>query len=122
MSDSALPGEVQRLILQALPSMDHVEVLFRVWQRDDASAEWLAQETRLDPARLAKVLRDLEQSNVIVSRDASYRVTEAPRDRAAVEQFAVAYNTRPVTLIRAIYARPSPVQSFADAFRLRRED
>jgi hypothetical protein len=30
------------------------------------------------------------------------------------------YNQRPVTLVRALYSRPSrPLQSFADAFRLR---
>jgi hypothetical protein len=31
------------------------------------------------------------------------------------------YNARPVTLVRAVYARPSPVKTFAEAFRLRRD-
>ena len=51
----------------------------------------------------------------------------------AVDALAEMYNTKPVTLIRAIYSRPatpppapapapSPMQAFADAFRLRREE
>jgi hypothetical protein len=56
----------------------------------------------------------------------------APADdaaRRAVDALAEMYQTKPVTLIRAIYSRPATptkpataVQSFADAFRLRRED
>ena len=52
-----------------------------------------------------------------------YRYEPAtPALRRAVELLAIAYNERPVTLVRAIYDRPSAIQSFADAFRIRKED
>jgi hypothetical protein len=42
----------------------------------------------------------------------------------AVRGVAEAYNTRPVTLIRTLYALADRkrIQSFADAFRLRKRD
>lgn len=122
MNDHALPSEVQRLIIEALASMDHVEVLFRISRGGEATAEWLAQDAHIAPAQVATVLRDLEQARLIVNEEGTYRVTRNARDRAAIDEFATAYNARPVTLIRAVYARPSALRSFADAFRLRRED
>jgi hypothetical protein len=51
-----------------------------------------------------------------------YRYAPAtPELRRAVELLTVAYNQRPVTLVRLVYHRPSPAQSFADAFRVRKE-
>jgi DNA-binding MarR family transcriptional regulator len=110
------------LISEALSTMDHVEVLFRVHRRVDATADWLATDAHVDPGVLARVLRDLEAANLVVEQNGSYRVTDAPRNRAAVEQVAAMYNARPVTLVRAVYARVSPVTTFADAFRLRRKE
>jgi hypothetical protein len=40
----------------------------------------------------------------------------------AVEQLAEAYNERPVTLIRTIYApAETKIQSFADSFKFRKD-
>ena len=118
----SLPPEVQRLIDDALTSMDHVEVLFRISRAGEATAEWLARDAHIEQTQVMKVLRDLEHAKLIVHDGESYRVTQTARDRAAVDEFAGTYNARPVTLIRAVYARPSPLRSFADAFRLRREE
>ena len=122
MDEYSLPPEVQRLITDALASMDHVEVLFQLAQAKDATLERLVETVHITATQLAKVLLDLEQARVITKDGASYRVTQNSGDRAAIDAFVTAYNTRPVTLIRAVYARPSPVRSFADAFRVRRED
>lgn len=45
-----------------------------------------------------------------------------PALRRAVEMLSAAYNQRPVTLVRLVYHRPSPAQTFADAFRLRKDE
>jgi hypothetical protein len=42
--------------------------------------------------------------------------------RHALASLAVMYKQKPVTLIRAIYERPSSAESFADAFRLRTKE
>jgi hypothetical protein len=113
---------VKQLIEETLASMDHVEILFRISRTGEASAAWLAADAHVEPSQVEKVLRDLEHAKLIKNDEGTYRVTRSPRERAAVDEFAAAYNARPVTLIRAVYARPSPLRSFADAFRLRRED
>lgn len=122
MDEPTLPTEVMRLINDSLPSVDHVEILFRISRQGEATADWLARDSHIETATLTRVLQDLQSAKLIVGDGGTYRVTQNPRDRAAVEEFATTYNARPVTLIRAVYARPSPLRSFADAFRLRRED
>jgi hypothetical protein len=122
VEEYSLPPEVRRLIDQVLASMDHVEVLFRLGRDGEATFQSLAKDVHVAPAQLGKALLDLEKAGLISSHGSTYRVTEDSRDRASVDAFVATYNTRPVTLIRAVYARPSPVRSFADAFRLRREE
>ena len=95
---------------------------FALETQGSLAPDWLAHDAHIDRAQVASVLRDLANAKLIVAHDGLYRLTTNPRDRAAIEQFAETYNARPVTLIRAVYARPSPLRSFADAFRLRREE
>jgi hypothetical protein len=122
MEDQPLPQDVLRLIEDALPSMDHVEILFRVCRESPLRADSLAQTVHIEPGRVAAVLRDLQRAHLITNDDGRCRITQSARDRAAVEQFAEAFNARPIALIRAMQERSSPLRSFADAFRLRRED
>ena len=122
MDEYALPTEVRRLIEDALASMEHVEVLFRVSREREAGADRLARDAHIEPAHLTKILRDLERANLITGDGDAYRLTRNPRDRAIIHAFAAAYDTHPVIVIRAVYARSSPLRSFADAFRLRREE
>jgi hypothetical protein len=49
-----------------------------------------------------------------------YAVTD-PEIRRAIDLLRVAYNERPVTLVRLVYNRPSAAQNFADAFRITKE-
>ncbi len=122
MEENSLPAEVRRLIDETLESMDHVEILYRLSRGAQVDAEWLAKDAHVEIARTNRVLRDLERAKLILSDEGKYRLTQSPRDQAIVAAFAAAYDARPVTLIRAIYSRTSPVQAFADAFRLRRDD
>ena len=102
--------------------MDHVEVLFRIGRIGDTTAAWLAEDAHIERSQVNRVLKDLERQKLIVSREGQVRLAAGPRERAAVALFVETYNARPVTLIRAVYARPTPLRSFADAFRLRHED
>lgn len=119
-----LPSEVQRLIAEVIASMDHVEVLRRLsaGRETTATAESLAGETNIATALLARVLHDLQDAHLIGITDGQIRYSANARDDAAVQSLIHMYNTRPVTLVRAVYARLSPVRTFADAFRIRRDD
>jgi len=69
-------------------------------------------------------LSALRRRGLIAETDESparYRFeAESPELASDVKQLLAAYNTQPVTLIRAIYDSRTPLASFADAFRLRK--
>jgi hypothetical protein len=128
MTDGTLPPEVRHLIARHARSMEHVEVLVllartpeRSWTAEDIRIELRLPETALS----RRVFHDLLDAGLIgleAGEHPRYRFDPlSVADREAVRLLTIAYNERPVTLVRAIYERPSPAQSFADAFRLKRE-
>ncbi len=122
MSGSELSDVLLALIRRHMPSMDHVAVLLalRAAPAKHHKTPELARDVRLDPAVVAQVERDLLASQLIQREGDGVRYAPADDTRAAVDQLADMYHTKPVTLVRALYDRPvRSVQSFADAFRLR---
>jgi hypothetical protein len=129
MEDSAFSDEFCRFIQTTIPSVDAAELLLALAEREDLW--WTAQElaARLRPASsisdtdTARYL-DLFQARSLTATGPDKRVQFHPADASLREQvntLAQAYRERPVTLIRVIYAlRDSKIQSFADAFKLRR--
>ena len=128
VTSNELPAEVRQLILRHLASMEQVDVLLVLartperWQsRDEISRTLRISEKGVAP-RTFDELRAAGLIEMDAGHPARYRYApSSPADRKAVEMLALAYNERPVTLVRAIYARPTAAQSFADAFRLRKK-
>ena len=85
----------------------------------------LQRTTRLGPVTVERAAKDLVTAH-LAAHDAaagtySFVVSNAA-DRDTVTELAALYHQRPVTLVRLVYAQPpSPVKSFADAFRLRHD-
>ena len=101
----------------------------------------MAAELRIDAGSAAQRLARLEEGGLFArahpavgsaggggAGEAGPAFRYAPRTEAlgrSADGLAAAYNERPVTLVRLLYSRPqppSPVQSFADAFRIRKPD
>ena len=135
MPESALPFEVRDLIARHLATMEHVDVLLLLARAPEhaLSIGAIAERLRIPEGALpARAMADLVESGLVAREKGGPGGTDevcfryAPKtaaQRAAVEALAVAYNERPVTLVKAIYSRPTnAVQSFADAFRLRKEE
>jgi hypothetical protein len=129
LADAGLPSEVRQLIARQVTTMEQVEVVLLLARSEGRALglDEIRTTLRLPPTALPeKTFLALEEAGLI-QRDAGPSPTwrYAPATvllRRAAELLAVAYNERPVTLVRALYDRPSPVQSFADAFRIRKED
>ena len=129
MSDAGLPTDVLDMIARHLDSMEQVQVLLVL--RRDAARTWpvdaMAGEVRATREKIAAALATLA-ANQLVSVETgdprTYRYSPVtPALEAAVDNLEIAYNTRPVTLVKALYNRPPrAIQSFADAFRLRKPD
>jgi hypothetical protein len=64
-----------------------------------------------------------EARGLLSEREGRYRYGPSPELERNINELARAYNEKPVTLIRAIYRiADSKIQSFADAFRLRKDE
>jgi hypothetical protein len=130
MSAEGLPPEVEELIQQALPTMVHVELLLLLHRTAPScwSVASAAGELRTSAPLIESAFADLETSRFAAR--ASGRMPSEwcldPNDDARLDvttKLREAYERRPVTLVKALYRRPaSPVQAFADAFRLRPKD
>ena len=129
MSDPRLPPAVRALIDAYVTTMTHVEVLLFV--RREPSRPWRAADlpesvTGGSEPAARRCLEELQAARLLVGSDAGegYRYAPGSDDlRDATTELDTLYNQRPVTLVRALYSRPATaVRSFADAFRLRREE
>ena len=128
MTEPALPAEVRALIRGPLATIAHVEALLLLRRTAPApvTAESVAAEAQIPThAAARRHLDDLVAAGLAeaAGKDAYRYAPSTGELGAAVDALARMYNEKPVTLVRAVYARPAdPVQAFADAFRLRREE
>jgi hypothetical protein len=129
MEDAAFSDEFCRFLRGAVPSVDAAEILLllsrereRWWTAQEAAAALLPVASVGEPD-VARYFGALQGAGLIAlgpDKRAQYRPA-APALDEHVRTLEQAYRERPVTLIRVIYAlRDSSIQSFADAFRLRR--
>ena len=129
MEDADFSDEFCRFLRAAVPTVDAAELLLllsrereRWWSAREAAA---ALQPVASPAEadVARYLAGYQAAGLIAlgpDKRVQYRTGSAMLD-SHVRTLEQAYRERPVTLIRVIYAlRDSRIQSFADAFRLRR--
>ena len=129
MEDSAFSDEFCRFIQTALPSVDAAELLLALFEN---SSTWFTAAELAARLRPASTISDADASRYVEHFQARGLIAVGPDKRvqfrpadasvaAQVRTLAQAYKERPVTLIRVIYAlRDTKIQSFADAFKLRR--
>jgi hypothetical protein len=125
-----LPEEVRLLIRSSIPTMDALEILILLVRSRDQywTAEAIVGELRHDPdagPAVARCLALFGAGGLLAQGDGSsvvYRPA-TPELAASVASLVQAYNERPVTLIRTLYAIADSrkIQAFADAFRIRKD-
>jgi hypothetical protein len=121
-----LSPETQRFIERCIHSVEQLEVLLllrreptRVWNGDA-----VARELRIDPASATTRLDDLARQGLAAAaadhqQGFSFSAS-TPELSRAVDAIARDYAERRVSVISAIFSRPTDaLQSFADAFRIR---
>jgi hypothetical protein len=129
VGESDIPREVRDLVIRQLHSMEEIEVLLLLSGEaagltiGEIRARLRLPESELPLPSLARLLghRLIRCDDTSGVSRYSYAVTD-PTIRRTVDLLRVAYNERPVTLVRLVYNRPSSAQSFADAFRLRKDE
>ena len=129
MEDAAFSDDFCRFLRAAVPSVDAAELLLtlqrdpeRWWSALDAAAA-LRPATVVAEADVAAYFAVFHAAGVLAAAP-DKRVQYRPSNEilhAHARTLEQAYRERPVTLFRVIYAlRDSRIQSFADAFKLRR--
>jgi hypothetical protein len=130
MEDADFSDGFCRFIQSAIPAVDAAELLLLLAEQPDTwwtAADALARLrpgisiSDADAARYVELFQ--AQGLIVVGADRRIQFHPASPDlRAQVDFLGQAYRERPVTLIRVIYAlRDKKIQSFADAFKLRRK-
>lgn len=113
------------MIQRHLATMDHVELLMilRGSREDSFTLPQLSERMRKPPPMVDQCLESLTRAGLAAQlSDGTYRYAarEETLDRTA-ESVVRLYNERPVTLVRLLYERPpTAVNTFADAFKLRK--
>lgn len=126
MSEGPVSPDVARFISEHIDAAEQLEILLLLHR--EAGKQWTARDVSQAiytvPASATLRLEALAASGFAASTggaDPSYRF--APRteqQRRQVESLAEAYRKDRVAVIKLIFSKPpDPVQSFADAFRLR---
>jgi hypothetical protein len=126
MEDADFSDAFCRFIQTSIPTVEAAELLLAFYREagEPLSAARAAQ--RLGPGSTlvqAEAARLVEafQSRGLLAKDGDTFRYRGGNDAQYVEVLAQAYQERPVTLVRIIYAlRDSKIQSFAEAFRLRK--
>jgi hypothetical protein len=127
MADN-FPADVQQFIAQHIETLAQLEILLLL--RSEPQREW-------EPAEVARLLYTAEEMCASQLADLARRGflsgTPAPNPRyryqpsseelsQSVDRLAALYAERRVAVITLIYSKPvNKVQTFADAFRLRKE-
>jgi hypothetical protein len=120
-------ADIKQFIDQNIESLAQLETLLllrRVPERGWDASE-IAKTLYVPQELAAALLTDLCRRGLVkVTSPAgkSYAYSAAERVDKLVLEVAVAYQDRPVAIISLIYSKPlNKVQTFADAFRLRKE-
>jgi DNA-binding HxlR family transcriptional regulator len=124
----AFPNELKQFIAQHVESLAQLEALLILRQNPDQhwqSAE-LAQRLYITPDMCEAILADLERRGFAARASdgkAYYYQSREPAVDRLIDDLATVYQQRRVAVITEIYSKPvTKVQTFADAFRLRREE
>jgi hypothetical protein len=130
MEDADFSDDFCRFLQTAVPAVDAAELLLLLRRTPDRrwSAAALVAEllpgVPMSEAEAAKYL-DIFRARGLLAAGEDGQVAYRPASEALRmhgDMLALAYRQRPVTLIRMIYAlRDARIQTFADAFKLRRE-
>ncbi len=123
-----LPEAIARFIRRYIVSLEQLELLLLLSSapKHAKTVQALYDEIRSNPESIRRRLDQLvAQGLVQVTSDAVPRYQYnpgTPELHAAVQQLAIAYKEHRVQVIEHIFAEPpSPIQGFADAFRIRKD-
>jgi hypothetical protein len=123
-----LPEDVKKFITEHINSLEQLEVLLLLHNRQDKewTAQDVSQELRLSPTSVATRLADLQTRGLLTVTESSnplYRYhPQKPDFEPTVNSLAELYPDYRFTVINLIFSKPlDKIQTFADAFKFRED-
>ena len=128
MTDDGIPPEVKTFLADNIDSVVQLEALLLLHAKPEQSftpAE-LAKELRIDAAWAEPNLKQLCARHILACNETSgarYHYSPGTEElKRTIGALDDCYATRRVSVIALIFSKPpSPLQHFADAFRIRKE-
>jgi hypothetical protein len=122
------PAEITQFIGQNIESVAQLEALVLLWQDRDRAwqADEIAKSLYIPPDMAGELLTNFARRGILQIAPPSevhyvYQPADVEMDNL-IGRLAALYRERRVAVISLIYSRPlNKVQTFADAFRLRKE-
>jgi len=105
VTDADRPDPLRLFLDRHMPTMDHVTLLLAIRANTSHTPATLAKTTGLRHEVVDQVVHDLTASELVRADENGLRLTSSESVREVVALLEEAYRTRPVTLIRAFYAR-----------------
>lgn len=107
-----------------ISSVEQIEVLLILHANPER--EWTVHEIsailRSSPYAIESRMPGLIAAKLARKTEGGYQYVASGRSHAHVEELQEEYSARRFSVIELVFSKPSPLQSFADAFRLRDED
>jgi hypothetical protein len=127
MSNDQIPENIRRFIFACIDSVEQLEVLAMLHDQPDKDWTYLAlsQELRSTESSVEKRVRDLVDRRVIHPiASGSFRFNPRSEEvRQVVHDLVGVYRLRPYRVMELIFSKPvNAMQSFADAFKFKKED
>ena len=120
-----IPDEAQELVARHIHSVAQLELLLYLRGVGDVvvTAGSVGRAQKLGTDMATDLLTDLAGRGFLKETQDGFVYGPKPTLARAVDVLAAVYGTYRVTIINLIFSKPSEgVQSFADAFRVRRDD
>ena len=128
MPGAGLSDQVVDFIARHIKSLEHLEVLLLLSSNSEKT--WTPRSVyeviKSSEASVQERLRELSQQGLLIEiseGEATYRFQPVkPSLKQLVADLSLAYKERRIRVVETIYSAPTErVQSFADAFRLRKD-
>jgi hypothetical protein len=123
-----LPIEVEEFVFNYIDSLEQLEILLLVRSKPESlwSVKEVNETLKSSPSSVAQRLEKLTTYGLIQARSqepACYQYHPAtPQLAAAVQELALAYKERRLTVVQCIFSKPlSSLRIFADSFKLRKD-
>ncbi|HZH42734.1 MAG TPA: helix-turn-helix domain-containing protein [Lysobacter sp.] len=123
MAEVEIPPALRRFILQAVPSVPHLEALLLLLHAHEAcSAAEIAARLYVDPAVASQLLHDLERTGLVTLHGPRALLAASIEIRNRIAELAAFYAKHVVAISNLIHSvTDRKAHQFADAFRLRKD-